>query len=216
MIINSDFKDYYDVISKQFRDPKTVFERHQSIKHKDQIDEKCAAIINKYCYGEYDTENGIETIEALCFCGKVYPFAVIRDIDCYTRSYVWNDVYKNLRTIYKYKRRWYYFHKYPEEYEGGGIEDPTAIEIASNISPIVLCSGWPKCKIMINPKLLDINFPMHPYQAFQEIAMFINSVNPHIPDMSDKNKLESHGFDKDSFKREPGGPTRKRKKLHQN
>ncbi len=64
-------------------------------------------------------------------------------------------------------------------------------------------------KFIINPLLKDYEFPklFDAFQAFQEIQMYLSGVlgsnEKDIIEVSDKDKIASHGFDKWSFRKEP-------------
>jgi len=65
-----------------------------------------------------------------------------------------------------------------------------------------------KCKFIINPNLSDYQFykVFDAFQAFQEISMFMGGVlgrgEKEIVEVADKYKIEQHGFDKWSFRKE--------------
>jgi hypothetical protein len=71
--------------------------------------------------------------------------------------------------------------------------------------------GWEKnnSKFFINPLLKDYEFYkiFDAFQAFQEISMFLGGVlgrgEKDIIEVADKYKIEQHGFDKWSFRKEP-------------
>ena len=64
-------------------------------------------------------------------------------------------------------------------------------------------------KFIVNPLLKDYEFPkiFDAFQAFQEIQMFLGGVlgsnEKNIIEISDKDKIASHGFNKWSFRKEP-------------
>lgn len=62
--------------------------------------------------------------------------------------------------------------------------------------------------LVLNPNLSKLNFQkvFPPYEAFQELSMFIgNATHPerNIPHVDDKTLAEAKGFDKWSFRKEP-------------
>lgn len=84
---------------------------------------------------------------------------------------------------------------------------PTQILREADAPIILLKSGRGRYPtIYVNPTLKSIDFQkaVDPYTAFQELSMFNSSIlgikeNP-IVDVSDKSKIEGHGFNKQSFR----------------
>jgi hypothetical protein len=78
--------------------------------------------------------------------------------------------------------------------------------------------GGRKRKMVLNPVLKDINFMKvkDPYTAFQEIHGFLSGVlgvgEPMTAEVGNDDRVSQHGFDKRSFRKEPGGKKRKRGK----
>jgi hypothetical protein len=67
--------------------------------------------------------------------------------------------------------------------------------------------GW-----TLNPSLKDIKFPVDPVVVYTSIFNSLQASEPQTLEVHDSYKALAHGMDACSFKREPGGPTRKRKK----
>jgi len=65
----------------------------------------------------------------------------------------------------------------------------------------------------LNPSLKDIKFPVDPVVVYTTIFNSLRASEPQTLEVDDKYKVLAHGMDACSFKREPGGPTRKRKKI---
>jgi hypothetical protein len=68
--------------------------------------------------------------------------------------------------------------------------------------------GW-----TLNPSLKDVKFPVDPVVVYTAIFNSLQASELQTLEVQNKYKVLAHGMDNDSFKREPGGPTRKRKKL---
>ncbi len=66
--------------------------------------------------------------------------------------------------------------------------------------------------ITLNPRLEDYSNKAPAEVVWREIESFLSAAEPTPVPQSDTSKLTAHGFDNNSFKREKGGPTRKRKK----
>ena len=82
----------------------------------------------------------------------------------------------------------------------------------------VFCK-WHDGLLILNPKLADFEFYRHfgPYQAHQEIAMFVggvlNQTENRMIELSNDVRIAKHGYDEYSFRAQKGeGPKRKRKK----
>lgn len=95
------------------------------------------------------------------------------------------------------------------EVKGDDILSNWAIE---NNIVIAVCGNHTKDKTAeieqwsdINPLLKDYEFQkiLDPYSCYQELDMFISNlaINEVIPEMADKDKIASHGFDSWSFRR---------------
>jgi hypothetical protein len=64
----------------------------------------------------------------------------------------------------------------------------------------------------LNPSLKEVKFPVDPVVVYTAIFNSLQAPEPQMLEVDDSYKALAHGMDTGSFKREPGGPTRKRKK----
>lgn len=73
-------------------------------------------------------------------------------------------------------------------------------------TPVFVVDDW---NIFIEPKLVDYKFQrrLDPFTVFQELSMFLGGVlqvgDPAMEEISDEVRIQQHGFDKRSFRKEP-------------
>lgn len=192
-------------------------------------------IANRYCWQIDVIKPLVEQcgIGIMLLCGKAYPFSYdspesllsFQGIKAYSNKDVSkSDVerfttlnYENPYALREAKKtklrktllRWVLLRSNFEKIEPG-TELPEGVKLCRLLGPVVLLAHY---VCVSNVPLRLVRLPVDPYTAFQDISSFLMSVEPYIPEMDDATKLGSHGFDEKTFKREPGGPTRKRKKL---
>lgn len=230
MRIISKFNDYYDIGMGLGHDPSLIYVREcMEIDFKlPDTDEQIAE--TRKLFKRFPTltltRNVAVRYEIIGFCGKFYPVIIFPEGSnslkypqelCYSTEEVDSVLLKRLSPKefqmwtnpsypnYRSYRLGYYNRKKLEEFfkECKAVEDLNPFIV--NRSPIVaLNSGngaiW-------NPRLRDYNFAriISPYEAFQEIEMFIGNLavpEKPIPPRTDIEKLQSHGFDKkESFRK---------------
>lgn len=160
---------------------------------------------------------------------KEYYFYDIDTMEEYLKQYLEKDAF------YKPESKWDNFFNITRKYqftEKGIIkllDEIDTINKSTNRfdtffsinSPVFTISYSRKLRdhaLIKNPILKDYNFfrLKDPYVAFGEISQFISGVlssNKKLPvEFTDKEKLQSHGFDNWSFKKEPGTKKRKKRK----
>jgi hypothetical protein len=226
MIIVSDFNDYYDSLAKQYRDPKIVYNRKQSQLFDDELKKETllknfinqrVSISQTFGYGKRESKE----ISVLGFCGYIFPFLFkfAEDYHKETITFDWDTPYQTVFKEDKGKRLpdWLFSNSNIDTaytYDGKGIPDKSLKEWQTkNKIPVILCTGS-RSSITINPTLKDVKFPLSCFEAFQRIAGFLSSDEPITVQTEDIYKVKAAGFDiVESFRREKGGPTRKRKKL---
>ncbi len=202
MRIYSNFKDYYDVVRPFENDGVSYHRKTQEL-------EKCPEAIDQLfelAPRLHDEANGI-----IGFCGKLYPF-ILREVNLYT----YDDIAKLDRQLRKEDRYLHVFwgdrtfsRKTWTEYllalarvDGTDIFRELDAPIFSAVK-----HRYKKSQVTINPRLNLLNFQgvIDPYQAYQEIAMYIGStlarqVDP-IIEIPDELKAQAHGYDKFSFRK---------------
>jgi len=106
----------------------------------------------------------------------------------------------------------------PEEAKFGQ-PDEEALLLNQTIAPVIYLgaglshSGFLYPSVVLNPRLQDVFFPMNGGEAVQTIMGFLSAQDPKTVEIAAPYRIAAHGFDNASFRREKGGPTRKRKRL---
>lgn len=203
MRIISKFHDYYDGVNKYSQDDNIVFNRLQ-YELKMQEDFPLKRSNSNYNI----KENEIPYISnlsphifgnILLFTGKIYPYIK------YDRKYHWDfdSFYDDLEIL-----------KYPTKATDGihklfSFKGSTILKEWSIQNKITIAlTDYSHEEIDINPNLSQLSFQKQfdPYSAYQEIEMWIGGVltnNEIISEISDKDKINQHGFDKWSFRKQP-------------
>lgn len=168
------------------------------------------------------------------FCGKVYPVLLLEredkvacfnasQVDDYVRERFSEEDYESFclkrRDRLYFKSGWP-MHKHKSDFEkyfdeARQEEDKFLEFFIANRCPLFLATDWDGLKnpyaktrhCTINASLKDVQFYrlFEPYQAYQEIAMFLgNMAEPRkpIPHISDEVMAEAKGFDKHSFRKD--------------
>jgi hypothetical protein len=224
MIINSQFKDYYDYVAHQYRDEKVVYERKTIVVDFEKTHQfnDLLNFSERYTWGfrSWTAGNKLDTrsddMNLLIVGGKVYPFT--------TRRYSNNTEYYDFKTPYtKYEEeenkkqpKWLnrynnsksYFLRHHEKVEIGARMNK-AVELCQNYAPIILIWGETRRDfdnqrnvrhIILDPNIKELKPPIDAWTLVQDIMGVLNSVEPNIPTMSNENKIDSHGYDKYSFR----------------
>jgi hypothetical protein len=225
MIINSDFKDYYDIMQKHGVDKTVVYNRKQ---HIFASTEKCPPLdalekrfreARGYCdhYGDLYFNPGL-----LGFCGKFYLFYQLQNHSTFNGKEVEGIAY-DFADIKKFCGKQYLDGKYLDgsRYLSGNI-----IAWQSDVLPLSFgkIALWATPEIFqelktpiflirhngerqLNPILKAWGFQrvLGPAEAYQEIASFVSgvlgqSVRPTVP-IGDVDMAAKKGFDKWSFRR---------------
>lgn len=227
MILQSKQHDYYDSILHKYRDNKIVFKREEKVFEvapfkylglgdKSIVDRDLCNLFARYVRNLEQSlgyvaigESYYQSINALLFCGKVFPFFE-KKIRVVPGDKIVRDFHKPHQALDE-DRVWLPddFVLIHESYAGEGYNDPLADKICHKYSPIILLSS--RRKVTLNPLLKDLKFPMHAHDAAQSLLQFLAPIEPDMATIDDKYKVQAHGFDQESFRRAPGGPTRKRK-----
>jgi len=241
MYIITKFKDYYDSVAHSVGVDKTIqYKRETSnILNTTDITLGHHNFLYPLSYPWVQREKLVKTALAIIgFCGKLYVFGHKDGEGDYEFEYgnniekliykrkskqelrwdkKFNDTKKDkqrLRDIvdkYHLKERHDIFHE---------LKVPIFVCILRDEDHLIPDSpGRDRNQIILNPDLEWYKFQtmVDPFTAFQEIQMYISGVlgtseNETI-DVSNKDKISKHGFDKFSFRSEPGKkPNRKNKK----
>ena len=205
--IKSPFYDYYDAIQREGQDQELVYIRTPvELRFDDKTSKTC------YPFPRYSFEYESGAITYIVgFCGKLYPILKIWDGDggvsmCFNADQAL-EVFKKRENNKRYNWKWTanslanFFsysvdppHRYFDEYR----------------CPIFVAKyQYREGEVTINGNLKQVEFYriFDPYQAFQEIAMYLgNQAQPNkpIPEIDDKTMVEIKGFDpKWSFRKPP-------------
>lgn len=235
MNIISKHKDYYDSIVGQTGIDKTiVFERFQQEVDYD-ISDKSGKVffrnnVHFPSYGGTDGSYGHKPkIGAMSFrlfmvgfCGKIYIGAKVHTV--VPHKFAFNDTALHVSYIYGIDNikaavsRYYGDDRYFNNRRDSALEYMLTFVNNKNMletfykykTPQFILYSVEKENLIINGNLGEVQFyrVFDPYQALQEIQMYITGVlgvnNKPMIEISDKHKIVGHGFDpKYSFRKEP-------------
>lgn len=224
MKIISSFRDFYDTVSHQYLDKDIIYLRDQrtievSKKQKENFPE--VASFGSH-YEIKNLKNQYVTVEMfyIGFCGTIYPAVRFhsssedRTFFNFTtlKEYVDSNVY-GIKDGKKYRFRWrhincQYFSDYEDFFNDKEKIKNLEIKFYEFNTPcfVYLHSTNRETQFLINPILKGYSFATikDPFSAHQEIYQFISGflkqpVNPMV-EISDKDKVHKHGFDKWSFR----------------
>lgn len=221
MRIISNFKDYYDCLSGYSKDD-IVYHRVSKF-----VPKKITLTIPKGDWGIV-TSKYIKLYQILGFCGKLYYRFVIENPKYgefgifYSFSIAEIDNFIREKFSDKFYRQ--FCGDRPKYYKDRVWNDLTKTAINSFLSnppehtqifeefkcPIFLYDlSFGNKDIEINLRLNTLGFQkiFNPYQAFQEISMYLGNMafpNRIIPHISDEIMAEAKGFNKFSFRKDKG------------
>jgi len=223
MRIISKFHDYYDSVQSYGYDPNITYIRNLTeINNKEKEYEniyKDFSPFFKNVGSEYNwnAEVYFDVVGMIVFCGKIYPYIGMLQKD-YKFLFFYNSlelidyVIKNFvkkQLKHFFRKRLFYKTNHAEsiqnffKYKGTPIDLNFHFSVGSPIINIIKYK-----KIEINPVLKYIEFykVIDTFTAYQELSMFISGVmggqSPPMIEIDDKTRLEKHGFDKFSFRKE--------------
>ena len=229
MRVISKFRDYYDTVQMFGHDEHVIYTRH--------IEEVKAplALVELIDKMPYYHNGGFRASPLIVgFCGTLYPamhiYAGFPEFNRTTDVYAYSlpSLLKILRKLpdkghrYKnfvreiYKNHWFYGRtkfNLSEMTRSKVLEPIEKLELffkyKTPIFSVEKTGIRSYSKVKLNPCLKDLDFQrvIDPYQAFQEIDMFLSGVlgigNPSISTIEDKYMKEQKGFGKYSFKTLP-------------
>jgi hypothetical protein len=211
MLIQSDFKDYYDCIQSYGQDRSLVYKRFSSV-----------ITIRDYPFFIWGDNNNIVNFDsfALGFCGKLFKGIKIHFIktDEKLYSFDFEEVYY-IYSSYGSRKSFYWNNKRNNlKRYFDSAENQTFVNkiFLDNTTPIFYIednrfgSEWRSTnqpyQIHINYNLSKINFQkvVDPYSCFQNISIYLGGLaHPEkpLPRIPDKIMSEIKGFDKYSFRK---------------
>ena len=218
MYIISKFHDYYDGVMRTGIDKTIVYNRHEQV-----IDDVIINLPESFHYlMKYDIHDNIREyipkhknlyeVFLIGFCGKPYigwRFYFKEDNNVFNYNFNEKIVY-DLNELKKYLK----FKTYNDNIENNinSIKNQDFLNIFRKYNtPVFVYEHYRCCDnktLIINPQLKKYQFfkIFDSYGAFQEIQMFISGVlgnkEKEIVEVGEKYKVEQHGFNKWSFRRE--------------
>lgn len=211
VLILSKFHDYYDSVAKHGIDKTVVYKRLQDEKH---LNTNYLCLETKH---NFQKKEFILNEYILGFCGELYPFIQVEggfwNSFPTLRLYKYEEAYEFLTKINLEKEQAYYRDKIcldglKKFYEIKKLNKDYFQEYKVPVFSIKRISSRLET-ILLNPKLKDFEFMKikDPYTTYQEIYMFmagvLGTIQEKTVEISDKDKLQQHGFFKYSFKKEP-------------
>ena len=234
MKIISKFHDYYDGAGSGDLDPVPVYKRHTEEVSEPNIFEKKNNLYNadrismkshytiKHIYSRVET--GI-----IGFCGTVYPYILKERYPegdlTHRMGFSFNyDGLKFKRLLFPEKDKWGLYPRQREKYFENWLQNIPKLDFIFekyNIPAFrvmdINSDSRNMIRIELNPKLADFYFykVKDPYTAYQEIRVYLGKElardrEVDVPTGDDKVLAESKGYDKWSFRREPGKKKRGR------
>jgi|TARA_R110000765_G_scaffold9042_5_gene28619 hypothetical protein len=194
MIINSDFKDYYDFVAHQYRDIRAVYDRkEQSIRGNEfKAYRDLASLADKHTIEIDHMRHPYAHVGTMIVGGKLYPFYNSYD----TTRARFSSPYRELDRLgkgnrAKVKRRyWPYYNNHLRI--GTGVRSQHVTEICQKYKAPVI--ALMPCHIILNPCMRLIGTPVDAYTACQDIMCCLASVEPVIPVQDDITKAQAAGF----------------------
>lgn len=159
----------------------------------------------------YHNKDFIPIRAVIACCGKVYIAYIIANVTLGITSkfnFIEN-IFWSKEEFYDYfgakcpktiNRPWVLNYQIPKE---------VSIELHRALNaPVffICCNVFYDVNVITNPKLVSLRFQqvVNPYLAYQEIEMFLPLMYPkeEPPNISDKDRIIQHGFDKQSFRKQ--------------
>lgn len=250
MRVNSEFKDYYDVVMGDGQDLSLVYQRHR----KEEATKSFPFV--PFGNSAYHSKMSVTT-HHVGFCGQVYPVLELvpqghywmgtkearshrrfchslADVDAFVKENFKDDdveLYftKQYTLAWGHGERHHNFENYFKKFdEFRASTNERAKPFFQNLCPVFVATYDPVWerekwssklisdgKVVYHSPLKHLEFfrVFPPYQAFQEINMWLSNqavpMKP-IPEISDEVMASIKGFDKFSFRKDPSSKKRKR------
>lgn len=219
MRIISSFRDYYDGLSVYDKSETLVYQRMPSsdtVKKGEPIlkDVFVPRIMELRNSGGGYTGTNREFF-LIAFCGKFYPIAI--DSNGYHGAEVFHTTLDKLVEDKSKKSDWFsqsetirkFWSQANESAMNLNIHYNSPIVVISRIKEWILYQSGYEYVVDVDVELKNYRFQkiVDPYTAFQEISMFVGGVLPQpdkgMVNITDKDRLQQHGFDKWSFRKLP-------------
>lgn len=217
MKIYSKFRDFYDIGLQYGVDPHCKYIRKtEEIYRDDPRHDEIARTIGAYGGDTPSKYDNVSAYHRVLFCGKMFLCVEIYGGPEDSFFYTYDSLYRfakargnrdllkdvtgvNANRFWKHKTIEQVFYNYPTD----RVEQLVDISIEFGSPIIQLTTGHYRDDVVrLNPCLNNIKFVkvLDPFTAFQELSMFISGIMggqaPPMVEISDKVRLEKHGFDK--------------------
>lgn len=213
MRIVSKRKDYYDSAMGYGQDPSIVYVRNEQIFERYLNETLMIGFCGKiYPYIHYSKLSSIEHpngVSEYCYNEEQYRKCIEKYEDKKTLDYYLTKDYWSLwarKYVTKQENKLIYFNADYSKFTKLFREYNTPIWYYHQSESFIIPR---KYYLTINPQLKPLQFAkaVDPFQAFQEISMYLGGIlgtgNPSIPEISDRDLLEAKGFDyKFSFRKD--------------
>jgi hypothetical protein len=221
MRIISKFRDYYDSAAAYGIDRTVVYVREtKEITPRKQSRWTYRPVLFKHKNITYEYQQG-----QIGFCGGCYPFVIVT---WYEKQELKRNVFWSLEFFsefygkyvpgwekgYKYRKESWTHQRFREFFEWV----PEGFSEIFHTHQIPIFVRYSNEEVIANPNLRDFEFYrlFDSFQAHQELAMYVGGVlrqsENSMIQLSDEDKAAKHGFNKASFRTDPGTkPKRKRK-----
>ena len=225
MKVISKFKDYYDSVSHQYLDKEILYLRETRIM---EISRKTADTLPAVHYDGYVRYENLRlqrdflvNASIIGFCGKLYPFVSVKVMSTEQTHYLYDiESFQQFAKEYgmklKEERGRWRWRSYDFCYMSDYVRFFNNIEKYENLSKFfvdyqVPCFKYSMVsgrtyKLTLNPPLKPYGFMKvkDPFSAHQELYQFVsgylNQPTQPMVQISDKDKIHKHGFDKWSFR----------------
>lgn len=209
MRIISKYKDYYDG-ARAWMDEAIVYVRHSEIQDLPEY----GKYLPQARYFKGPLQDDLAAPGLLNFCGKSFPYIKIRATD---KMYTSFDDYRKAfeeevrRQSTRRTRPFSFVEMYEDDLKAwlntppGALPDTLYCELGAPVFTVEAARQG--AVVEINPVLKDTFIPalFHPWDAFQEISMFVGNilVNTEDPNIERSDELirDQKGFDDWSFRR---------------
>lgn len=234
MYINSNFSDYYDFCTKYGQDSKIVYNRKTSnistvdktktwpiggldVNDRSHLLKLCSDVMRELNPSiTYNNLTGWTSKHAISFyCVGGHPYFLIHETHTVV-SFIEALAYKNDKHGKKFN---YLSNSSSSKYNTfeSLCKQEKLMALHTHLDVPLFGLNYIKYeygqKWTLNPSLKEVKFPVDPVVVYTQIFNSLQASEPQMLEVQNKYKVLAHGMDASSFKREPGGPTRKRKKI---
>lgn len=213
MRIISRFRDYYDAVMKTGMDREVVYVR-ENVTHELEREYDLDFLVSSS--GSYHSSE----ILFLGYCGQIFKVMTVKAFD---QRFVFHDFeeFKQFMLYHKFGSEWDFGHRrwWPSKYQQFQEYDTSKLvdlfhKFQTPLFTLSYLNKNPRnnsrTRITLGPNLKDLGFHRikDTYTAYQDIFQYVagvlNQKENNTVNISDKDKIHKHGFDKHSFRNLPG------------